>query len=99
MSVVENERSEVAKLAAKLDQARRDLRVVTDEANDLRNRVVELESKSPVEELQAKVEDLGRQLATSEAALRDANAGLEKAKRDLAAAGPALDLAAAIKAL
>ena len=98
MSVVEQEKSEVAALSAKLSGARKEISAKDAELNDLRNRVVKLEDKSTVEALKEKNDALEADLKDKAAVLADTEKQLAKAQRDLVAAGPALALIEAVNA-
>lgn len=99
MSAVESEKAEIAALAAKLSSARTEIQAKDKEINDLRNRVVALEDKSPVGYLKAENAALGSELKDTSAKLVDTEKQLAKALRDVAAAGPALALADAVNAI
>ena len=99
MSAVETQAGELAKIHAKLSAARAELKTSTDELNVLRNRVAELEDKSPVEDLRAQVSELATELAAAKRDLKVVGDELAKAQRDLVAAGPAIALAAAVKSI
>ena len=71
MSSIEAEKSEVAALNAKLTGARTEIQAKDKELNDLRNRVVKLEDKSTVDELEKKNESLGSSLQDVSARLAD----------------------------
>ena len=99
MSAVETQNEQIAKLSAKLSDARSELKAATSELNDLRNAVADLRAASEVPGLKAKVDQLQYENTATAAALKLASDGLAKAQRDLAEAGPAVALVAAIKAL
>lgn len=99
MSVAEQEKSELATLNAKLSGARQEIKAKDDELNTLRNRVVKLEDKSPVEKLKAENDQYASDLADFTARLADTEKQLAKAQRDLAGAGPALALVEALNAV
>lgn len=99
MSVLESEKAEIAALAAKLSDARKEIGEKNKVLNELRNRVVGLEDKSPVESLKVSNATLTAELAEASLKLADVEKQLAKAERDLAAAGPAIELAAAVAAV
>lgn len=99
MSVLEHEKAQIASLASKLEEARKTISAQSAELNDLRSKVVALEDASVVDALKLELA-----YAQNEASVQgDRTANLEKelakAQRDLAAAGPALALAAAVAAV
>lgn len=99
MSVVEQEKSEVAALNAKLSGARSEIRAKDKELNDLRNRVVRLEDKSITEELEGENKALAADLKETAVVLADVKKQLAKAQSDFAAAAPALALVEALNAV
>lgn len=101
MATVQDVRAEeqLSAVTAKLDQERKANKVLSDEVNRLRNRVVDLEDKSKVDDLEKKVADLTAKLADMSAYADATGKKLAKAERDLAAAAPALAVVAAIKAV
>lgn len=99
MSTVEAEKSEIAALSAKLSSVRADNQAKDKELNELRNKVVALTDQSPVVALEAEVASLGIELAQKTATLAAAQKTIDKQARDLGAAGPALELVAAINAV
>ena len=99
MSVLEAEKSEVAALSAKLTDARKEIKAKDAELNDLRNRVVRLEDKSVVDDLEESNAAQGATIAFLSDRVAVLEKELGKAERDLAAAGPALALVDALKAI
>ena len=99
MSVIEQEKREVAALNAKLNGARDEIKAKNQELNDLRNRVVKLEDKSVTEKLTEENASLKIGLATADIVIADLDRALAKAQRDLAAAASAVALVEAIKAV
>ena len=99
MAVIEQEKSELAALNAKLSGARIEIQAKDRELNDLRNRVVALEDKSVTESLQSENEYLSGVVVDTSSQLADVEKQLAKALRDVAAAGPALALVDALNAV
>ena len=98
-ATLEAEKSEIAALSAKLSGARDEIKLKDKELNDLRNRVVLLEDKSITEKLEVENDTLAVELLAAEASIEYLGKQIAKAERDLKAARPALDLAAAIKGI
>jgi chromosome segregation ATPase len=98
VTATETENAETAALSAKLAGARDTIRAQDKELNELRDRVVKLEDKSVVERLRADNDVLAANLRTANETVDFLNGGLAKAQRDLDHAGPAIELAAALKA-
>lgn len=101
MATVEEIRAteQLASVASKLDAERKNNKVLSDEINTLRNRVVKLEDKSVTENLEAANSELKVRLAAAVENNQSLFGQLKKAERDLSAAAPALALVEALQSV